>query len=155
MGIIQFFKKLFGGEKEKTNEEELKKVVKLGGESYLFKEVSEEKGDNQINLTFGSKDLMQMAVKLKNKGELFRAEQLLRDGVYEDINNAELWWLLFGIAEPLNRLGRAYFCIEQIIRLEPENEFAKEKIIELKSLVDKHLNYFVEYKMAPEFYKLK
>ncbi len=153
MGIIMFFKKLFGLEETKKSGSE--NLIDLNRESYNLEEVFEERGINQGNVTLGSKDLIQMALKLKSKGEYFRAEQLLRDGARGDKDNPELWRLLFEIAEPLNRLGRAYFCMEQIIRLEPENEVALEKIEELKPLIDKQLNYFIEYKMAPEFYKLK
>lgn len=115
------------------------------------KETTEWKG----RLILTSHDVIQMARKLQGKGELYRAEQLLRDGVKEAIQNVEYWWLLVEIEEPLNRKGRAYYCIEQILQLDEHSELAQQKRSELQKLIDTDLSYFIEYKLAPEFYRLR
>ncbi|AZR73531.1 hypothetical protein BBF96_09115 [Anoxybacter fermentans] len=142
MSIIGFLKRLF------SHKESYFKKTSKPPENKLS-----EAEDKKLILT--SSDLMQMARKLKEKGEYVRAEQILKDGVKEGVNNIKLWWLLLEIEESLNRIGRAYYCIEKILEMEPENEKALEKLEEIKPLVDKELSYYIEYKMAPEFYKIK
>lgn len=106
-------------------------------------------------LILSGQDLIQMARNLQARGEFHRAELLLRDGAKESAENLEYWRLLFEIEEPLNRKGRAYFCIEQILRLDENTEWAQQRQDELKKLIDTDLSYFIEYKLAPEFYRLK
>lgn len=100
-------------------------------------------------------DVMQMARKLQSKGELHRAEQLLRDGVNEAVEDPEYWLLLAGVEESLNRKGRAYYCIEQILHRNATDKRAQQKMEELRDAIDTDLSYFIEYKLAPEFYRLQ
>ena len=134
MGVLDFFKGIFGGKEEALR--------RLEGES----------GDK---LTLASNDLIKMAEKLVGKGEYYRAEQVLRDGVQDGQDNIKLWQLLLDIEEELGREGRIYYCYEQIIRLNPEIEMEREKYEELKEKLDQDMSLYIEYRLAPEFYKLK
>lgn len=106
------------------------------------------------HLVLRSKDLLQMTEKLVNKGEYLRAEQLIKDGVTDLADNPEIWWLLLKIAEELGRVGRVFFCLEKLLTFEPEATELLEKKEKLQTTLDKRLDYFIEYKLAPEFYKL-
>lgn len=160
--MFRFLKKLFGQSENEQGGEQVQEMVapveekkELTLESPLVKKELKQANRRETQITLSSNDLMQMAQKLKAKGEYYRAEQLIRDGVKGATNNPDLWWLLLEIEEPLNRKGRAYYCVEQIVQMEPENEKALEKLEELQPYIDEQLNYFIEYKMAPEFYRLK
>lgn len=160
--MFRFLKKLFG-QSEKENGVEKSQAMGTSVEEKVepklepqpVKKESKLANRRETQITLSSKDLIQMARNLKVKGEYYRAEQLIRDGVKGAIDNPDLWWLLLEIEEPLNRKGRAYYCVEQIVQMDPENEIALEKLEELQPYIDEQLNYFIEYKMAPEFYRLK
>lgn len=173
MGLFRFITRLFGRKGGKEREEsasewnvtaecmeapepEIQKEAKV----VAHRSPSDPPADSIMEgwrgrLVLSSMDLMQIARKLQNKGEYYRAEQLLRDGVRNALQNLEYWWLLFEIEEPLNRKGRALYCLEQILQLNENYEPAIEKVGELKKLIDTDLSYFIEYKLAPEFYRLK
>lgn len=135
-----FLKKIFHRKKPTNSDQE--QFIEKG-------KLSQEK---KLKLT--AQDLIKMGHKLVGKREFRRAEQLLRDAVQETQNDPEIWWLLFTIAEPLKRFGRAYYCLERIQEFDPENEQVIEKLDELKQLLDKQIDYYIEYKLAPDFYKL-
>ena len=99
-------------------------------------------------------DLLQMTEKLVNKGEYQRAEQLIKDGVLDLVDRPEIWWLLLKIGYELGRFGRVFFCLEKLLIFEPENLELLEQQAKLKVTLDKRLDYFIEYKLAPQFYKL-
>ena len=162
MGLSNFFRKLFGRRDEHT-QGTVDAEHRTTNAPLVLSEISTDlKNDDykidanwtsQIRLS--SNDLLHMAQKLKSKGEFYRAEQLLRDGVKEALDSMDYWELLLEIEEPLNRKGRAYYCLEKILTIDPENENAQEKFTELQAVVDNNLAYYIEYKLAPEFYKLQ
>lgn len=163
MGLFKFLANMFKGRDKLRTEETGESTQVQHATTPAHGEIPEKQAghENKIEdswtsrITLSSADLMHMAEKLKGKGEYYRAEQLLRDGVKDALNNQEFWALLLEVEEPLNRKGRAYYCIEHILQMDPENEIALKKYDELKLVVDGDLGYFIEYKLAPEFFKLQ
>lgn len=161
MGLFKFLANLFKG-RDSVRTEEVGEPSQVTLEEKPVPGEVPQKQAEHVNkedcwtsrITLSSTDLMHMAEKLKSKGEYYRAEQLLRDGVKDALDNQEFWALLLEVEEPLNRKGRAYYCIEHILQMDPENENALKKYDELKLVVDGDLGYFIEYKLAPEFFKL-
>lgn len=119
----------------------------------LEQDQSEPKSAEQ-KLVLRGADLLQMTEKLVEKGEYHRAEQLIKDGVLDLADSSEIWWLLFKIGQELGRYGRVFFCLEKLLILEPENCQLLEQQTKLKAILDKRLDYYIEYKLAPQFYKL-
>ncbi len=153
MGISDLLKNIFGRREADSVSVVKPPVSEKITSTDKFVQLSADAG--QSNLTLSGSDLMKMSKKLVGKGEYSRAELLIRDGVREMVDNLDIWLLLLIIEESLGRSGRAYYCLEQILDHDPGNEELLEKAEKLKEVIDKHLNQFIEYKLAPEFFKLK
>ena len=61
-------------------------------------------------------------------GDTKSAFELLRQVLAEDPNSERAWWIMSGLVQRSERRN----CLEQILRINPENQFARDALTQLK-----------------------
>jgi signal peptidase len=70
-------------------------------------------------------------IELINAGEVFKARAILaRDVIFRDSDNAAAWALMTHLADDRRE---KIFCLEQVLRLRPENTYAKMHLLSLRN----------------------
>jgi len=75
-----------------------------------------------------SKDIQQAESAIK-AGDTKYAFELLRQVLAEDPNSERAWWIMSGLVQRSERVN----CLEQVLRINPENQFAREALMQLKT----------------------
>ena len=61
-------------------------------------------------------------------GDTKHAFELLRQVLAEDPNSERAWWIMSGLVQRSERVN----CLEQVLRINPENQFARDALTRLK-----------------------
>lgn len=61
-------------------------------------------------------------------GDTKSAFELLRQALAEDPNSERAWWIMSGLVQRSERAN----CLEQVLRINPENQFARDALNKLK-----------------------
>jgi len=62
-------------------------------------------------------------------GDTKHAFELLRQTLAEDPNSERAWWIMSGLVQRSERVN----CLEQVLRINPENQFARDALTRLKN----------------------
>lgn len=62
-------------------------------------------------------------------GDTKHAFELLRQVLAEDPNSERAWWIMSGLVQRSERVN----CLEQVLRINPENQFARDALTRLKN----------------------
>ena len=62
-------------------------------------------------------------------GDTKHAFELLRQALAEDPNSERAWWIMSGLVQRSERVN----CLEQVLRINPENQFARDALTRLKN----------------------
>ena len=62
-------------------------------------------------------------------GDTKHAFDLLRQALAEDPNSERAWWIMSGLVQRSERVN----CLEQVLRINPENQFARDALTRLKN----------------------
>ncbi|RLD06326.1 MAG: hypothetical protein DRI65_07000 [Chloroflexota bacterium] len=62
-------------------------------------------------------------------GDTKHAFELLRLALAEDPNSERAWWIMSGLVQRSERVN----CLEQVLRINPENQFARDALARLKT----------------------
>jgi tetratricopeptide (TPR) repeat protein len=62
-------------------------------------------------------------------GDTKNAFELLRQALAEDPDSERAWWIMSGLVQHSERIN----CLEQVLRINPENQFAREALNRLKT----------------------
>ena len=73
-------------------------------------------------------EVIQQAENAIKAGDTKSAFELLREVLAEDPNSERAWWIMSGLVQRSERQN----CLEQILRINPENQFARDALTHLK-----------------------
>lgn len=62
-------------------------------------------------------------------GDTKSAFELLRQALADDPNSERAWWIMSGLVQRSERMN----CLEQVLRINPENQFARDALAQLKT----------------------
>jgi len=62
-------------------------------------------------------------------GDTKHAFELLRQALAEDPNSERAWWIMSGLVQRSERVN----CLEQVLRINPENQFARDALSRIKT----------------------
>ncbi len=80
-------------------------------------------------------------------GDTKHAFELLRQVLAEDPNSERAWWIMSGLVQRSERAN----CLEQVLRINPENQFARDALTRLKQLhPDKSSNPYGRFLSLPK-----
>ncbi len=80
-----------------------------------------------------TEEIIQRAISEAKAGNKEAARKSLTQAVRQEPSNAHVWYLLGQIVD---KVDQKIYCLEQVLKIQPDNVQAKEKLAKLKSISD-------------------